>query len=213
MREGSPSRGRRGVRARRRGRSGAGLAERPQLRRTGLSDGANAGEPAYAVLNTAVWQGDTAPPFDPQPLAPLPGQRWAGARPPNPVAGAPPTDTIASWPPPASTPGGTRRLAQRGCGGRWRHGREQWTRRHGHGPERSRQAGRPLHVTGTNSHAARTHTPQRSAGALRDSARRSRLSRVTPSDCCYWISHRWASQAAPTVTQSLWSTVTMASNP
>ena len=126
---------------------GAGARSPPRLefegvRRAGLSH-AKVAKPAYAVLNTAVWQGDAAPPFDPQLLAPLPGQRWAGARPPNPVAGAPPTDTIASWPPPASTPDGTRRLAQRGCGGRWRHGREQWTRRHGHGPERSRQAGRP----------------------------------------------------------------------
>ena len=55
------------------------------------------------MLNIAVWQGDAAPPFDPQLLAPLQGERWARARPPKAIAGAPPTDTTATWPPPAST--------------------------------------------------------------------------------------------------------------
>ena len=39
--------------------------ERPQLRRTCLSDAAKAGEPAYATLNVADWQGSAPPPYDP----------------------------------------------------------------------------------------------------------------------------------------------------
>ena len=39
--------------------------ERPQLRRTGLSDARLAGEPAYATLNVADWQGSAPPPYDP----------------------------------------------------------------------------------------------------------------------------------------------------
>ena len=38
-------------------------------------------EPAYAVLNTAVWQWGAAPPFDPQLFAPLPGRGRGGGGP------------------------------------------------------------------------------------------------------------------------------------
>ena len=42
-------------------------------------------KPAYAVLNTAAWQGDAAPPLDPRLVAPLAEQRTgAGGRPPEP---------------------------------------------------------------------------------------------------------------------------------
>ena len=40
-------------------------AERPWLRRRSLSDSANAGEPAHAMLNIAVWRGVAPPPSEP----------------------------------------------------------------------------------------------------------------------------------------------------
>ena len=47
-------------------------------------------KPADAVLNTAAWQGDAAPPLEPQLRAPVAELRTgAGHRPPNPIAGAP----------------------------------------------------------------------------------------------------------------------------
>ena len=58
---------------------------------------------AHAMLNIAVWPGGAAPPFDPQLLAPLPGQRVGGRRRRrSPVGGAPLRTVAPSWSPPAS---------------------------------------------------------------------------------------------------------------
>ncbi len=119
-----------------------------------------------------------------------PGRRSTGAagraaggdaRASNPFAGAPPADAIASWPPPASTPAGTRRVAQRGADARG-----------GRAPARARSRAEPpsctpsASSTGTSLHATRTRTPQRSAAGPRGSKGRSPSpARLFPQGVCW----------------------------
>lgn len=63
---------------------------RPEPRRGDCARPIAAPQPAHAVLNTAVWLGDAAPPLNPRQPAPLPEQRMgAGGRLPNPGSGWP----------------------------------------------------------------------------------------------------------------------------
>ena len=64
------------------GSSGLPFVDLDADRHERLAHGARNHEPAHAMLNIAVWQGDAAPPFEPRLPAPLPGQRPAGGRPP-----------------------------------------------------------------------------------------------------------------------------------
>ena len=155
-----PSRMRLNVSTRKRSRGSATTSARsPDPPRRGLAHALKVRKPAHAMLNIATWRGDAAPPFDPP--ACRAAADAAGGR-------CVPRQTVApSWSPPASTPGGARRL--RGCGSsRWR-GRERGPR-----PARALSASgaakpRVIANDRNQSAAGRTRTPQRSADLLRGS--------------------------------------------